>query len=349
MGKQEDYVVESDFDDLHGDPAEAPDLELNLSDEDNPIIQAALNGDDTEWEPPAKDDEGPSEDEDDDELEDATSDTDDDDDESELDDDSSADDGEEEDEEDESDDEKYSKSVQKRIDRERELRRRDKEDADRRIAKLENREKLRDAESEFSKAEQEASSKLKKLKQRKVDALEEGETAKVVDIDDEILDIKADLKAQQIELKRTKAEIESNNDSTTGSDNTPAAGKKFLEKYPEFHTNKQFREVLLLTDRSVAARGLDKNTEEYYAEIERILKPQFPKIVKTVKVAKKRKRKVRSAVGGTTQAGTRRSNRKPSRRGRIRLTKEDQANMEIFGLDPTNKVDALAWAKGKGA
>jgi hypothetical protein len=84
--------------------------------------------------------------------------------------------------------------------------------------------------------------------------------------------------------------------------------------------------------------------------MEKILKPQFPKIVKTrAKVTTKNKRKVakkkRSAVGATSKSGARRT--KGRRGSRIRLTKVDQANMEIFGLDPTNPVDAKAYAANK--
>jgi len=99
----------------------------------------------------------------------------------------------------------------------------------------------------------------------------------------------------------------------------------------------------------VAARGLDKNTSEYYEEMEKILAPQFPEIVKIAKKStkgdevKKAAKKRRSAVGGTTKAGT----RKGTRRGVIRLTKADQKNMEIFGLDPKNPNDAKAYAAEK--
>ena len=120
MGKK--YVVESDFDDLHGNADDAPDLELDLSDSENPIILAALSGEDDNWQPPKDDDEVDDKDEaskdegDEDDLDDLE-DTDSDEDE-EDEDDEDDDSAEEDDEED--DDEKYSKSVQKRIDRERE-------------------------------------------------------------------------------------------------------------------------------------------------------------------------------------------------------------------------------------
>ena len=50
MGKR--YKVESDFDDLHGNPADAIDLDVDMTDTDNPIIQAALNGDEDDYQPP---------------------------------------------------------------------------------------------------------------------------------------------------------------------------------------------------------------------------------------------------------------------------------------------------------
>lgn len=354
MGKKQ-YVVESDFDDLHGDPDDTPDLEVDLTDSDNPIIAAAANEDD-DWQPPKKDDDDDGDDKDDDDKEGEDDDDDDADDDSDLeeldddddeDEDSEDDEDDDDDDEDEDEDDKYSKSVRKRINREIALRQQDKEDSDRRFAKMEKKLELRDAQDEFRKVKQEADTKLRTLKRKKTTAIDEGTTTEVVDIDEEILDIKADMKAKEIQLKQTEDSIDDDTDDSTSS-STPAVGRKFLEKYPEFHTNAQFRNVLLLTDKSVAARGFDKNTEEYYAEIEKIMRPQFPKIIRGAKITKKRRKK-RSAVGSTQKAGTRRSSTKNSlRRGRIRLTKADQEQMEIFGMDPKNPADAKAWAQGKG-
>jgi len=363
MGKKQ-YVVESDFDDLHGNPDDTSDLDVDLTDADNPIITAALDDaeDDDNWKPPKDDDDDEGEDKDDDEDEDDDADDDTDDD-SELDDldgdeddddeDGDEDDDADDDDEDDEGDDDYSKRVQKRIDRERALRRQDKEDSDRRFAKMEKKLELRDAQDEFRKEKQDAASKLGKLKAKKVIALDEGTTTEVVEIDEEILDIKADMKAKELQLKQTEDSIDDDTSNDSTSSSTPAVGRKFLEKYPEFHTNAQFRNVLLLTDKSVAARGFDKNTEEYYAEIEKAMKPQFPKIIRGAKITTKRpKKKVnkkrRSAVGSTQKAGTRRS-KKTLRRGRIRLTKADQQQMEVFGMDPTNPADAKAWATGKGS
>jgi hypothetical protein len=352
MGKN--YVIESEFEDLHGNPDDAPDLELDLSDSDNPIISAFANGDEDDWKPPVdeeKEEDEPEEDEAEDD------DTDEEEDDSELDDeveDDEEDEAEDDSDEDE-DDDKYSKNVKKRIDRERNLRLQEREEANQRIAKLENRARLRDAQDEFNSIKQEADVKLRKLKEQKTEALDDGETSKVVDIDDEILDIKAELKAKELQLKQTKDEIDSSDDSDAGTTNTPPAGRKWLEKYPQFHTNGQFRNVVLLTDKAVAARGFDKNTSEYYEEMERLLQPQFPKIVKSVKISTKRgkaaasAKKKRSAVGSTTKAGTRRSSKRTSRRGRVRLTKADQQQMEVFGMDPTNPADAKAWAENKAS
>ena len=352
MGK---YVVESDFDDLHGNPGEAPDLELDLSDTDNPIIQAALSEEDENWKPPKKDDD----DKDDQEEEDQDGDNEDEEsDEDENDDDD--DEGEEleededeiedeEDEDEEDDDKSYSKKVQARIDRERNLRLQERQESDARINKLERRAELRDAQDDFDKDQVKADTKLKALKAKKVAALDEGETSSVVDIDDEILDIKAERKAKQIQLDGLIDDAKNDDTTDTSTSGTPPEGKKWLDKYPEFKTNSQFRNVVLAADKMVAARGLDKNTEGYYLEMENIVRPQFPGIIKKKAVKVKTKaRKKKSAVGSTTKAGTRRRTAsKRSRRGRIRLTKADQQQMEIFGLDPHNPEHAKSWAESK--
>lgn len=358
MGKKQ-YVIESQFEDLHGNADdEAPDLELDLSDSNNPIIQAALSNED--WKPPAEDDEVVEDDEaSDDEADDEDDDIDDEDDDSIEDsdddevEDEDDDDQAEDDDEDDDEDEKYSKKVQKRIEREREARRRDNEAADRRIRNLEKKAELRDKRDSFGKEKGDAERKLADLRKKKIAALEEGDqTEALVDIDEQILDIKADMKAKEIELRQIERDLESDDvDEPNANSGTPAEGKKFLEKYPQFHTNKQFRDVLLLADKAVAARGFDKNTKAYYAEIEKILQPQFPKIVKRpTKIVTKPSKKRRSAVGSTTKAGTRRSASATTRtrRGVIRLTKTDQQQMAIFGMDPKNPADAKAWAEGKG-
>lgn len=349
------YVVESQFEDLHGNPADEPDLELDVSDSENPIIAAALSGADDSWEPPEDDDkEKPKkkvdddEDDEDDDLEDDLEDEDDSDEEDDDDEDEPEDDEPEDDEDDDDEDEKYSKKVQKRIDRERELRRVAEQKADARIRKMERRMKLRDAKDDLRDEERKADSKLRKLRKQKVDALEEGETAKAVDIDEEILDIKSELKTKQAEVKQ----LEDNIDTDDGEDaGVPAKGQEWLAKYPEFHTNAQFKDVVLSADRMVARRGLDKNTDKYYEEIEKIIEVQFPEIVKprTVKRRTKKKkttRRKKPAVGGTQRAGTRKRT-SSKRRSVIRLTKTDQEQMRNFGLDPKNPVHAKEWAANK--
>ncbi len=257
------------------------------------------------------------------------------------------DEDDEDDEDGEDDEETWSKKVQKRIDRERDLRAADNAESNRRFAKLERENKLFKAQATFKEEQADADNKLRKLRKQKTEAIEEGKTADQVEIDDQILDIKSDRKVKQFELKQLEDGIDDDEDAT-GSRGTPPAGQKWLAKYPQFHTNKQFQQTVLQADKMVAGRGLDRNTDKYYAEIEKILRPQYPDIIKAVKTTKKPRRKApagkkrRSAVGGTTKPGTRRT-----RKGVIRLTRNDQEQMEIFGMDPKNVKDVKAWADSK--
>jgi len=352
MGK---YVVESLFEDLHGSPSDDSDLELDLS-SDNPIIQAAAAGEDDSWEPPKKDDKDePKESSDDDEedLDDLHPIDDDEDEDVDEDEDEDEDEGEDdddpEDEDEDESDEKPKSKVQKRIDRERELRRKEKAEADAKLRRMERKLELRDAKDEFRDLERETESKLRKLRKKKVEAMEEGETESAVDVDDEILDLKAELRARQTKLK----DLEKSIDVDDGPDTSgiPEAGRKWLDKYPEFHTNSQFNTVVLQADKMVASRGFDKNTEKYYAEIEKIVGVQFPEIVskRTAKVSTKgeSRRKRKSPVGKTQKAGVRTKRAVVSQKGRIRLTKADQDSMRMFGLDPRNPQHAKEWAANR--
>jgi len=348
MGKKK-YKVESDFEDLRGNPEDAPDLDVDLNDSDNPIINAALSDVDDNWKPPSNGDD--KDENDDDDLGNIDDDGGDEDDLDEIDSDSyeEVDEDDSEDDEDEEEDDKYSKRVQKRIDRERDLRQADRADSDARIAKLERRIELRDAKDELAKEKREAEVKLRSLRKEKLAAKEDGNSEEEIDVDDKILDIKADLKAKEIGLSQQIKDLENDDgDAASPATTAPLAGQKWLGKYPEFHTNSQFKKVVLSADRMVADRGFDKNTDKYYAAMEDILRPQFPSIIKKKAATKtKRKGSKRSAVGSTTKAGTRRSGRTRTRRGVVRLTKADQEQMEVFGMDPKNPDHIKNWAENK--
>lgn len=341
MGKK--YAVESEFEDLHGNPADDDvELDVDLSDSENPIIKAAFGGEDENWKPPAKDDDEDeeenedSDDEDEDELEDEEEDEDEDSDEEEDEDEDSEDDDEEED--------RYSKRVTKRIEREQNLRRQ----SDQKVARLEKRLELRDAKDDFRDEKAKLDKKLADLRKKKAEAIDEGDTAAQVDIDEEILDIKTEIRTGQTKIEKLQEALDNDDFDDVGGD-TPPAGQKWLEKYPEFHSNAKFRNAVLLADKTVAGLGLDKNTNEYYEKIEEIVGVTFPKIVKTrnVKTTVKRKRKKTPAVGGTKKAGTRRTSKTRRRRGVVRLTKADQANMRTFGMDPDNPKHVKAYAESK--
>jgi hypothetical protein len=351
MGKK-NYQIESDFDDLRGNPDDAVDLEVDFSDTDNPIIKAALEegSEDENWTPP-KDDEDQDDgkkldDEDDDDLEDLEDNDEGDEDDDEED---AGDDDEEDDDEDE-DDGKYSKNVQKRIDRERNRRKAEREAADARISKLERENAVIRKENAVNAAKAKAESELAKLRKAKVDAKEEGDTEKEVEIDEKILDVKTELRVAESELKIAQESLDSDTNAVT--DGTPPAGLKWLQKYPQFHTNQQFQKVVLTADRMVSDRGFDRNTDSYYEEIEKICAVQFPEIVKPAKKQTRKgktqataRKKRRSAVGGTSKAGARKASR--TRSGQIRLTKADQHQMEVFGMDPRNPDHIREWASNK--
>lgn len=361
MGKKQ-YQIESDFDDLHGDPDEdLSDLDVDLSDSDNPIIKAALAGDEDNWQPP-EDDKGQDDDEDSDlldeddgldELDEDEDGEDSPDDDEEDEDDQDADDDDEDEDDDEDDDRSYSKKVQARIDRERDKRRRDVAAAEARVAALERKFELQEQERKFESEKAKVDQKLADLKAKKIEAKEEGDTAAEVEIDDQILDLRAKLRTQEAEIEKARKEVDTTPQPV--GDDTPPAGLKWLKKYPQFHTNQQFQKVVLRADGMVADRGFDRNEDDYYAEIEKIVAVQFPEIVKKANKTTRKKqvrdtarRKKRSAVGGTQRAGTQRKATK-SRTGRIRLTKADQRNMQMFGMDPKDPEHIKNWAEAKGS
>ena len=342
MGKRK-YVVESDFEDLHGTPDEDQDL-----DSDNPIIRAAFGEDvDEDWQPPVDEDEDSDEDENEDEDEESDEDEDEDD---ESDEDSDEDDDEESDDDDE--ESRYSKKVQARIDREREIRKRDVAKARRENAELRARLDLSDARDEWREKEGELNGKLKELRAKKRDAKEEGDTDAELDIDDKILDLKAEIREGQSDLKRRQQDLKDGKfkveDEDEDNHETPEVGQKWLGKYPEFHSNRKFRDAVLKADEMVAGLGeFDRNTNAYYEKIEEILAPAFPSIVNIRKAKISKKRRKKPAVGSSGKPGAKRRPGQRRRRGKIVLTKTDQRHMKIFGMDPRNPEHVKNWIENK--
>ena len=102
---------------------------------------------------------------------------------------------------------------------------------------------------------------------------------------------------------------------------------------PEFS---DYAEAVKRIDNKIAAAGYNKNSDEYYKELDRRVDKMFPQL---------RKRKTGSTGSPVGPAGA-----TPARnvsKSTVRITPKDKAVMRRFGMDPTNRAHLLEFARSK--
>ena len=247
------------------------------------------------------------------------------------------------------DDSEYSKSVRKRIARERAVTSRERDRANRleqRLDRIERKLTSTKDDAEFETLKTETTSKLTDLRSQKLKAMEEGESEKVIEIDDKILDLKTELKAKELMRK----EVEDVVDDTTSEvkDTMPPKAQEWIDLHPEYESDPKFRRAVLGADRIVNAEGYNINTDEYYQEISKILAKRFPDYIDEEDLGEEkpqRRKTRRSPTTGVSRGGTQVSSKVNLRKGRVTLTPKDRRQMLRFGLNPNSKEDVAAFAR----
>lgn len=121
----------------------------------------------------------------------------------------------------------------------------------------------------------------------------------------------------------------------------PAQTKGWMDrnrwfKHPNFQRETQ---AAVAIDRLLASKGYDPNTPEYFAEMDKRIHAEFSHLAPAApKVAA-------APVVQQTTTGL----AQPVNRGKVRLTRDDLANMERFGMDPKDPKALREYAMNKVA
>ena len=339
------YDITSDFEDLHSTDAEEDNsnVTVNLLDEDDaPAPKAESEALDYEND----------EQKDSDLFDDIDPDFGDDDETLEV---PEIDEEEEEDEEvedqEDDDDQKYSKNVKKRIDRERRRANRERDlrqATQKRLDRIEARQDARANEDSFRQEEGEINGKLADLRKQKAQAIEEGDTDLQIDLDDQMLDLKADLRTKRAVVDEAKARLKDieadTQDGNIDIDVTKLGAKAqaWINAHPEFETDPKFRRAVLAADNFITTSGSNPNTAKHYEKLEGLIAKDYPDYFPKAKARKRNKPAV-------TEGG-RKSSKKftgSRRRGKVVITSADKENMRRFGLDPSNSEHLRNYAANK--
>jgi hypothetical protein len=166
------------------------------------------------------------------------------------------------------------------------------------------------------------------------------------------------LRFQQNQLKQAKANLPpadaeppapaaaapaANTPATPARAPVPPLAAKWVDKNKAWFNSPKFaghRAFTLAEDKKLVTEGYDKNTPEYYAELDRRVDEAFPSLRKRPAANSAPNNPV-APVGGAPQgAGARKT---------IKITKADLQNMQRFGLDPSNKEHIREYARTKSA
>ena len=115
-------------------------------------------------------------------------------------------------------------------------------------------------------------------------AIEEGDTAKQVDLSEQLADMKATMKVQ--ELQQQQQQIQRTQSPTVGRAAQPEAPAKAMAWWQSnqwFNANGFERETAAARsiDVQLDLEGFDKNSDEYYSTLNNRLRKMFPELIST--------------------------------------------------------------------
>lgn len=165
-------------------------------------------------------------------------------------------------------------------------------------------------------------------------AIEEGDTEAQVKFNEELVDIKTALALQKIENQKRRETAS----PTVGKANyiqqnpTPALATEWWKKNDWFNAKGFDQETALARaiDVQLDIEGFDKNSPDYYQELNSRLQKRFPELISEDEVTKSKPRaNSRQAVAPTTGGSGYRGNR-------LKVTKDELAMARELGItDPT--------------
>lgn len=214
---------------------------------------------------------------------------------------------------------------------------------------LETKFTKRETTEKLAEKKQEAERKLVDVRAKLKAAKEAGNTDDEMRLTEEMAEIKADLKAQEIMAENAKQADE----TAPAVKRQPRLARQWLRKHQRYHTDQAFQSFVKVIDRQVAAEGYDANSDEYWEELDSRVKGRFPEEYGKVKrrnnddTPQRRRHPARGSEGDDSPSGGKRRDRDGFvRRGsKVVLTPRQLKNMSRFGLDPDSDEDRKAYVR----
>lgn len=212
----------------------------------------------------------------------------------------------------------------------------------RRDSEREARDQLAASTAEFSTFKSETETKLADLRAKKVKALDDGDSEAQAAIDEQVIDLKAELRSREREHEAAKKNVEQAGKRKGASPIVVTKVAQWKRKNPRYERDPDFAAAVNGLDAELTRGGSNPESDDHYKEIDRRLKKLFPEHGK--KAVQRRHPSAQLAREESPSA--RRSNgdaRVTVRGNKIKISpaklERVKTNMARFGLDPSNKKD----------
>lgn len=259
-----------------------------------------------------------------------------------------SDEGEEEDEEDDrSSRAKPNSSWRKRLLRQErlleEVREENKELAERNKA-IEARFTKGETEAALITKRADAESKLVRIRTELAAAKEAGNTADEIRLQEEMSDVKADLRVAESRA----ADVKSANATAEPVTRQPRLARQWLRRHQRYHSDTAFQAFVKAIDKQVASEGFDMNDDEYWAVLDERVAKRYPEEYKGASKKRElptaRRHPARGVDPDESQSGKRKDESGFRRTGKgVVLSPGQLRNMARFGMDPESESDRKAY------
>lgn len=202
-------------------------------------------------------------------------------------------------------------------------------------AKVEGKE----SETEYEQKQKALNDKIGTKQAELKAAMEAGETDKVLQLQDELDDLKYERRSAKEKFDAAKEAREKR--KTTASSIVLRKVEQWKRRHQRYDKDPKFASAANVIDVQLAAEGLDPESDEYYKELDARLAKHFPDEYRGQRQRTQRQHPSQHQpreVEGRRQP-RRSGNFEIGKNGQVKLSKFDVQTMRDFGLDPTDKND----------
>lgn len=239
-----------------------------------------------------------------------------------------------------------------RLDRERRLKEEAREETNElraRLDKIERGQELSKLETQHTAEVTKAQSEIERLNAQLKQAMEDGETDKQIKLNDQIQDLRVDLRAKQMVFEGQKQKLEQAVNAAPAAAGDVIVKRKvgaWKRQHARFNTDPEFQGFVKGVDSKLCAEGFDPETDEFYEELDKRVKRRYPEEYRNRQARERRAAPSQTVDRDSAPANRSKQTQTFQRNGnKVTLSARQVRNMRQFGMDPENADDVRSYVR----